>query len=420
MTAPAWHPFRSRIGEHLLVLQGSQIVDLPPGTDAEELDPAELDPYLALGARLRLDEVPDVAPQGISLNLTSACNLGCTYCYADRGRFDGAQRGAMCTATAEAAVDALFAGCDPAAPVTVGFLGGEPFLRAALLHHVVEYAEARAAERDLRVGFSVTTNGTRLGPADHELVRARPFAVTVSIDGGRRTHDRLRRDLLGGGTFDQVLAQVGPLLDDPGAATVTARATVTADDLDLVGRYDDLVAAGFGRIGFSPVRLGFGALGDADWPRWTAASVELGERALTDLRAGRETAFDNVTTALRRLHAGSSSPFPCGAGGGYASVSTEGRWYACHRAIGDERYALGEGSTPVDPQRQRAFLTLRHVERIDPCRSCWARYLCSGGCHQEAAARTDASCTAIRTWLDFCLDAYCVLSTERPDWFGGR
>jgi uncharacterized protein len=101
-------------------------------------------------------------------------------------------------------------------------------------------------------------------------------------------------------------------------------------------------------------------------------------------------------------------------------VSTEGRWYACHRAIGDEDYALGGGTTAVDPQRQRAFLTLRHVERIDPCRGCWARYLCSGGCHQEAAARTDASCTAIRTWLDFCLDAYCTLSTERPDWFGGR
>ena len=420
MTAPAWHPFRSRIGQHVLVLQGSQIIDLPPDAEPADLDPVELDPYLAHGARLGLDAVPAVAPQGMSLNLTSACNLGCSYCYADRGRFGGAQRGSMCAATAEAAVDALFARCDPAAPVTVGFLGGEPFLRAALLHHVVEYAEARAAERRLRVGFSVTTNGTRLEPADHALVRGRPFAVTVSIDGGRRTHDRLRRDLLGGATFDRVLAQVGPLLDDPGAATVTARATVTADDLDLVGRYDDLVAAGFRRIGFSPVRLGFGALGDADWPRWTTASLAPGERALADLRAGRDTGFDNFTTALRRLHTGSSSPFPCGAGGGYASVSTEGRWYACHRAVGDEAYALGDGTTPVDPRRQRAFLTLRHVEQIDPCRTCWARYLCSGGCHQEAAARTDASCAAIRAWLDFCLDAYCVLSTERPDWFGGR
>jgi len=420
VTAPAWHPFRSRLGEHVLVLQGSQILDLPPGTDAADLDPAELDPYLAHGAGLGLGRVPEVAPQGMSLNLTSGCNLGCRYCYADRGRFGGAQRGAMCAATAEAAVDALLAGCDPTAPVTVGFLGGEPFLRAELLHHVVEYAEGRAAERHLQVGFSVTTNGTRLRPVDHALVRARPFAVTVSIDGGRRVHDRLRHDLLGRGTFDDVLAAVGPLLADPGAATVSARATVTADDLDLAGRYDDLTAAGFRQIGFSPVRLGFGALGDADWPRWTAASITLGERALADLRAGRETGFDNFTTALRRLHAGSSSPFPCGAGGGYASVSTEGRWYACHRAVGNEEYALGDRATPVDPRRQRTFLTLRHVERIEPCSGCWARYLCSGGCHQEASARTDASCTAIRSWLDFCLDAYCVVSAERPDWFGGR
>src|SRR4051794_22045380 len=50
---------------------------------------------------------------------TSACNLGCAYCYADRGRFDGAQRGAMGRGTAEAAVDTLLAGCDRSARATV-------------------------------------------------------------------------------------------------------------------------------------------------------------------------------------------------------------------------------------------------------------------------------------------------------------
>jgi uncharacterized protein len=124
--------------------------------------------------------------------------------------------------------------------------------------------------------------------------------------------------------------------------------------------------------------------------------------------------------ALRRLDAGSSSPYPCSAGGGYASVSTAGRWFACHRAIGEEDYALGDiGSKGgADPARQRQFLAVRHVERVEPCRRCWARYLCSGGCHQEAATRTTAACDAIRGWLEFCLDAYCVVSSERPDWLG--
>ena len=33
--------------------------------------------------------------------------------------------------------------------------------------------------------------------------------------------------------------------------------------------------------------------------------------------------------------------------------------------------------------------------------------------------RSDASCSAIRDWLDYCLDAYCTLSAARPEWFGG-
>ncbi|MGI9000919.1 MAG: radical SAM protein [Pseudonocardia sp.] len=414
-----WRTFRSRVGTHVLVLRGSQILDVDPAT-ADALDDAALAEYLDHGADLGLSAVPAVAPQSISLNVTSACNLACSYCYADRGRFGGAQGGAMGPRAAEEAIEKLLASCDRRAPVTIGFMGGEPFLHPALLAHVVDYASRRAGEVGQRVGFSVTTNGTRLTPADLDLVRSHPFAVTVSIDGGRATHDRLRLTVNGEGTWDEVLANVGPLLAEPGYASVTARATVWRDDLDLVGRHAALTAVGFTSIGFSPVRLGWGALRDEDWPRWTAASIALGEQELAAVRAGAETTFDNFAVALRRLHAGSSSPFPCGAGGGYASVSTDGQWYACHRAVGSPEYALGDATTHVDPARQLRFLTERHVERVEPCRSCWARYLCSGGCHQEASTRTDAACDAIRSWLEFCLDAYCVLSSERPDWFGPR
>ena len=83
MSAPsAWRTFESRHGRHVLVLRGSQILDLP--ADSPGPDPAALAPFLEHGDTLGLDAVPDVAPQGISLNVTSACNLGCAYCYADR------------------------------------------------------------------------------------------------------------------------------------------------------------------------------------------------------------------------------------------------------------------------------------------------------------------------------------------------
>lgn len=411
----AWRSFRSRVGTHVLVLRGSQVLDIDEHALAD-LEEAALAPYLQHGDSLGLGVVPSVAPQNLSLNVTAACNLACDYCYAGRGAFGGAQAGAMCNATAERSVDTLLAGCERRAMVTIGFLGGEPFLNRALLHHIVHFTSRRAAELGQPVGFSVTTNGTLLTSADLELLRAHRFAVTVSIDGGRASHDRRRIRLNGQGSWDDTMDAVRPLLAEPGDAMVTARATLTSDDLDLVGRYDALAAQGFPAIGFAPVRVGAGALGDDHWPAWLAASVALGERELAIIGSGGDTAFDNLRVALRRIHVGSSSPYPCGAGGGYVSVSTEGRWFACHRAIGDNDYALGDDA--VDPVRQRSFLSQRHVEHIEPCRSCWARYLCSGGCHQEVATRTPAACDAIRGWLEFCLDAYCFVSTKRPDWFG--
>src|SRR4051812_29661229 len=98
--APEWHRFRSRVGDHVLVLRGSQILDLPAGDD---LDPTDLLDFLTHGEGLGLGAVPQVRPQGISLNVTSACNLGCAYCYADRGRFDGRQRGTMTGSVAQLA-----------------------------------------------------------------------------------------------------------------------------------------------------------------------------------------------------------------------------------------------------------------------------------------------------------------------------
>lgn len=415
--APAWHRFRSRVGQHVLVVAGSQILDVDD-TVTDDALAAELADYLHHGDTLALDAIPSVAPQVISLNVTSASNLGCSYCYAGRGAFGGRQSGRLSVRAAQSAVDDLLAHCDRRALATIGFLGGEPFLHPALIREVVTYTTARAQLLGQPVGFSVTTNGTRMQPDDHELVRTHRFAVTVSIDGGRATHDLLRRDLLNRSTFDDVIAAVTPLLMDPGRADITARATVTAGNIDLTDRYDDLADVGFRRTGFAPVRAGFGAFTDADWPRWTAESIRLAERELARLLTGGDSGFTNFTAALRRLHGGASSPFPCGAGSGYASVSTEGRWYACHRAIGNSDYALAGGGDAVDPARQHDFLADRHVDRVAPCNTCWARYLCSGGCHQEAATRTDASCRAIRDWLDYCLDAYCTLSAARPEWFG--
>jgi uncharacterized protein len=318
---------------------------------------------------------------------------------------------------AGAAIERLLKVADPSAPITIGFLGGEPFVNRALVHRAVEHAAKLAREQRLDVRFSVTTNGTLLTGSDRDLLRSHPFAVTVSLEGDRHVHDRQRpRGGREQGSWQRTVDRVGPLLADPGRAKIAARATVTRNDLDVAARLEALSSIGFPEAGFSPLRVGpptSGPLRDDDWPNYLAALIAASELELRRLRRGLPIRLTNLGVALKQLHRGAASPYPCGAGGGYFSVSAEGRWYACHRAIGNAEFELGTNAG-LDAERRRAFLSRRHVHAQTDCRACWARYLCSGGCHQEAIARSRASCDFVRDWLSFCLTTYCELTALPP------
>lgn len=250
------------------------------------------------------------------------------------------------------------------------------------------------------------------------MLRAYPFAVTISIDGGPEIQNRQRPSRSGRSSFVALRDAVTPLVEMPGMAKIAARATVVRSDLQIASRFDEIIGLGFREAGFAPVRKGSSqyALKGADWEIYLEAITGLARRELAAGLSGKPIRLTNFAIALKQLHRGFSMPYPCGAGGGYFSVAADGTWYACHRAIGQETYRLGSNEG-LDAVRRTSFLHARHVHQQPECSSCWARYLCSGGCHQEASARSDSSCGFIRGWLDFCLAAYTEMMAHRPGWF---
>jgi uncharacterized protein len=425
-SAPLYRRFNSDVGEHVLIVPHSRIFDVPEDLRSGEEDEASAGLFSALGQSAfgeeELDTVVTPTPQSISLNVSSSCNLSCSYCYATRGSFQGAQSNPMSWEVAKEAIDRLFLEASPLSPITIGFLGGEPFVNRRLIHRLVQYASDEASKRKLDVRFSVTTNGTLLNEDDLALIRNNRFAVTVSIDGGSLIQNQQRpASNSAKASFDQLITATGQLLRDPGRAQVSARATVMRGDFHLRERFDDIVALGYDEVGFAPLRLSNdgAALRDDDWPRYLDAMIEVAKPELDRARRGLSIRLTNLAVALKQIHRGASSPYPCGAGGGYFSVSANGEWYACHRAIGNPQFRLGDNNG-FSPALRRNFLIERHVHSQVACRTCWARYLCSGGCHQEASSRSDSSCGFIRGWLDFCLARYCELSTAAPNYFSER
>ena len=294
MTAAPWYHQLTEDPELVLLVPSSSLVRVEPelasGLSAGAPDAIDALRPWALGANGAALDAPPAphalapralaappVPRALALNVSTSCNLGCGYCYADAGRFGGAARAGMTRETAFAAIDALLAG-NPGGRVTLGFIGGEPFANRALIHDAVAYAEERRVRDGVTVGYSVTTNGTLLRDDDIALLRQHAFAVTVSIDGGAALHDRLRPTAAGHGSYSAVIGGAAPLLTSPGRARVAARATLTRLDLDVRRIVGDLRAAGFTEAGVAPLRSSprpeLALAGADDWV-WTGPGVHL-------------------------------------------------------------------------------------------------------------------------------------------------
>ena len=343
--------------------------------------------------------VDDSAPldpplRALSLAVAQRCNLGCTYCYAQQGSFGDVPK-SMPLATALKAVDLLFAETNPGDRVNLAFLGGEPLINRRVIRAATEHAQRRAEESRTTVTFSITTNGTLVKEEDSDFFEQHGFAVTISLDGGQAEHDKLRH-----------------AAHDSGGERV---------NLGLAGTLDEFIRLGFHSVGFSPMLsspTGKGELDHRHLALMLDQMVSCGEKFVDKFIAGERYPFTNMVNAMREIHRGTHRPYPCGAGAGYMGVSATGDLSACHRFVGDDSGEMGNLEEGIDKDRQRSWLTDRHVHRQEPCRSCWARYLCGGGCHHEVINRGRPACDYIRGWLHFCLGAYARLSAERPDYFG--
>jgi len=424
------HLVDSGDGLHLLVPDGTRLYDVDAAVYAQldrlrrsgdEDQLGELLQQLGLDAPRYVDDaVPEQPPvRALSLAVAQKCNLGCTYCYAQGGSFGGPAT-SMELRTALASVDLLFGDVAPGERVNLSFLGGEPLMNRPVIHAATDRARTIAAERGVDVTFSITTNGTQLTAEDGEFFEEHGFAVTVSLDGAGAVHDRLRPFRGGRGSFDRVIERVAPLLERQRRMQVSARVTVTPVNLELRETLDAFVALGFHSVGFSPLLRspnGNHELGSTELAAMLDGMVSCGAEFERRVVAGERYPFANAVNAMREIHRGTHRPYPCGAGAGYLGVSASGELAACHRFVGDDDGALGDITDGVDRERQARWLRERHVHRQEPCRSCWARYMCGGGCHHEVIARGRPACDYIRGWLHWCLGAYARLTERRPDYF---
>lgn len=90
-------------------------------------------------------------PVHIALNMTSACNMDCSYCYQDT--LNSGKR--MTNQVADAVIEMM--NKTQGQRFTVSFFGGEPTLASRTIEHFIEHVDIDKVEN-----FSLTTNGTNI------------------------------------------------------------------------------------------------------------------------------------------------------------------------------------------------------------------------------------------------------------------
>jgi uncharacterized protein len=423
-------PFSEGGQAHLFIADGSRIYDIdqkarelilemqqgliPGGKDQQRITNLLGELKLTEDLYIRKDIIQVPKLNSISINVAQVCNMSCGYCYANEGKFGGASA-MMKPQIAIDAVDKLFSESGDDAPLLVGFMGGEPLLASELIHETVKYAWNKAQKLSKKIAFSITTNATLIFEADAILFSSYPFTVTVSIDGNEAVHNILRKMQNGKDSYQKVMNGLR-LLKKHRPSKLNARVTVTPQSGRLLPLLDNLISLGFDDVGFSAVLVSPDksySFTKADFDRFTEHMIECGEHTLEEWKAGRPYPFGNFVTALEEIHKGTHRPYPCGAGAGYMSVNTKGDLYACHRLIDDPDFLMGNIYNAIDNNSRLALLENKQVDTQEPCNTCWARYLCGGGCYHEIKHRGRVACDYIRDWLSFCLSAYVHLSKSK-------
>ena len=331
----------------------------------------------------------------LQISLTDRCNMGCTYCsFRAREGVDNKPVN-MSITTAKQAISFFKKNKSSKTRYTrVDFgLAGEPLLRRKA-HPVLinEIQKTFGEDQDIKrlwVG-TVTTNGT-LGLKD-EIANSIAPPMDISCDGPKHVHDDVRIYVDGKGTYDDVSRVAKKVLSLHPSIGVSAVLTGKHTNFVEIFRHlrDEL---GFSNIYMKPVNLS--PLVEWGLNQMTLDAFKKGYSDLVDhfISLPKENllkdllALNNEDYFMRffyRVKDRAHQVYRCGAGKSGYYVDTNGKFYACAHFIGKSGWHIGDLDTGFDKEKVDQFKKL-HVDTREPCKSCWARYLCGGGCYYQAA-----------------------------------
>lgn len=375
-------------------LSGSYDLDeiLAAIEELEEVDILSFGPQAATELMADVQPTEEDAPSAplpisMTLHISHACNISCSYCFALGGSYGG-KPDLMDLETAKASVHWLFGQSGPGGSCQVEFFGGEPLLNFPLMKALVPYARKLAKELDIRVEFAMTTNGTLLQGNIMEFVMAEDIGMLISIDGAAGDHDTTRTFHDGAPTHEVIEQNVREATARR-PDLVDLRATMTSQNLDIGGIADSLAQYGPSRVGVAPVHqhpASPTSIRDEHLPEMKGYLRKLSRTELNVILSGETAPHSYFRGMIKTLLNGRKRSYGCGGGKTFFGVSVDGSIFFCSSFASMTEFKMGDVFSGLDPEKKARFDGELLVDRREPCRSCWARNVCGGGCIYESQA----------------------------------
>jgi uncharacterized protein len=344
-------------------------------------------------------------PGAICFDMTRACNLQCTYCFAQ----NDAARDKAKHLTFEDALAGLQAvlpssvrsGMHRNRMIQFSFFGGEPLMRWDTLVKIVEHIKAWLP---CKKQFHVTTNATLITPEIAKYLSANNFTSIISIDGTEVGHNECRIYGSGKGSYADVRKGMECMREH--AANVLSRTTLrstftpvsiqTESLAERIIHVNDLIAEGYGSYAsVEPAFLGEATCADRSLvdshttnyqefrEMWHKQYDDAADAWLERVREDKPAYFHHYLGYGRKLVNSYAGCSECGAGKGYFTIAPGGELYACHHEGGTRVGNAHAGG--IDRSLTAAWEDNRYYARIK-CPECPLRNLCGGGCREYSVS----------------------------------
>lgn len=324
--------------------------------------------------------------KAMCLHVAHDCNMRCEYCFGDKGAFEG-ERCLLSLETGKKAIDFLIRNSGSRHNLEIDFFGGEPLMNFDVVRELVAYGRAVEGRYDKNIRFTITTNGILLDDEKSEFINDNMVNVILSIDGRPEVNDRMRHTVNGHGTYDIITENYKKFIKKRGDRQYYVRGTFTRYNLDFANDVKHLLDEGFSNVSVEPVVTSSEcdySLRDEDTDSIVKEYDRLSDMYLDAAMHDRPFRFFHFNVDLDQGPCLTKRVSGCGAGTEYVAVSPEGDIYPCHQFVGDEKFLLGNVYDETFENRLFDTFNRAHIYNQEDCRTCWARFYCSGGCHANA------------------------------------